>query len=355
MADKRRAILIEIIPEYKSREEVTRDLDELSRLTDTYGGVTIMKIVQKRGRPSAKTYIGTGKAEEIKNFVHELDINLVVINGVLRPNQVMNLKKLFHVDVWDRVDLILKIFEKHANTREAQLQVEVARLKHEFPKIYGHGVEMSQMAGFIGGRGPGEKQLEFQKRHLRAQIKELERKLDQIKEVRNNQRKRRQRMGLPLVALVGYTNSGKSTLLKALTKKDVYIADELFATLDTKIGDMYLDSPDKKVLVADTIGFIKDLPPFLINSFLATLEEVQEANLILHVIDGSDPEINEKIQIVEEILQKLQCDGKPRINIYNKIDLGMQDVKKEPPYSCVSALKKEGLNDLKQKIKNTIW
>lgn len=354
MEEKKRAILVEIVSREETQDEVFRDLDELSRLINTYGGIAVVKVIQKRGRPSAKTYVGTGKAFEIQKLVSELNANLVVVNGVLKPNQVMNLNRMFGVDVWDRVDLILKIFEKHASTKEAQLQVEIACLKHEFPKLYGRGVEMSQLAGHIGIRGPGEKRLEYQKRHLRAQIKELERKLEKIKEVRTSQRKRRQRMGIPLIALVGYTNSGKSTLLKALTKKEVYIKDELFATLDTKIGDTYLDNPNEKILVADTIGFIKNLPPFLINSFLATLEEVKEADLILHVIDSPDSEMEKKVKIVESILEKLGCADKPRINVYNKSDLVTRSIKKQQPHATISALKKSGLIDLKQKIKQMV-
>jgi GTP-binding protein HflX len=356
-----KAVLIDVIPKNESRTSAEKNLDELSRLVETYGGIVIVKVIQKRGRPSMKTYLGTGKVLEVLQTAEEKGADLIIVNGMLKPNQVQYLYSIFNIPVWDRIDIILKIFDKHAKTEEAKLQIELARLKHEFPKLYGQGVKLSRLGGGIATRGPGEKLLETKKRHLRARIKEIEKKLSTIKKVRKSQRKIRKRKNLCTIALVGYTNSGKTTLLKTLThKKNLYIADELFATLDTKIGDMWLPDIQEKVLIADTIGFIRDLPPFLIKSFLATLEEVKEADLLLHVIDVTDPDIFEKIKIVENILKELGCADKQKIYVFNKIDLvdenllnklrqNKRNFKKYNPV-FISAYQNKGINELKKQI-----
>lgn len=317
----KRAILIDIIPKNESKEKAEHDLKELSSLVNTYGGIVIVNIIQKRGRPSAKTFLGTGKAVEVAEIAKEKKADMVIVNGLLKPNQVQHLHTLFKIPVWDRVDLILKIFDKHAKTEEAKMQIELATLQHEFPKLYGLGTRFSRLGGGIATRGPGEKYLEVQKRHLRARIKAIEKKLAGIRKIHKKQRNIRKRKGLKTIALVGYTNSGKSTLLKALTKKEkVYVANELFATLDSKIGDLWLPNVQEQILVADTIGFIKDLPPFLIKSFMTTLDEVQEADLLLHIIDCSDPNMDEKVEVVDGILKDLGCKKKPLIYIFNKVD-----------------------------------
>jgi len=356
-----KAILIDVVPKEIPRTTAEKNLQELSRLVETYGGVVIVQIIQKRGRPSSKTYLGTGKAIEAAEIAKVKDVDVVIVNGMLKPHQIQHLYKLFDVPVWDRVDIILKIFEKHAKTEEARMQIELAKLHHEVPKLYGQGVKLSRLGGGIGTRGPGEQLLESKKRHLRARIKEIEKKLDVIKTVRAGQRYMRKRKNLKTAALVGYTNSGKSTLLQALTKKkNVYIANELFATLDTKIGDLWLPNKREQILIADTIGFIQDLPPFLIKSFLATLEEVQEADLLLHVIDASDDEIENKIKVVEQILEDLGCGDKKQIYVLNKVDLADSKIKLPAKLKGkknivkVSAIEKTGLDDLKQKIENII-
>lgn len=355
--DKLKAILVDVIP-----PKTSSSLDELHSLVNTLGGIVVEKIIQKRGRPSAKTFLGSGKALEVAQIAQDLKTNVVIFNNILKPSQVMHLSAIFRTKVWDRVDLILKIFEKHAVTRESKLQIELAKLHHEFPKLYGKGVSFSQQhggggasGGMTGVRGPGEKFLEQKKRHLRGQINILEKQLEKIKAQRQSQREIRRRRNLKTIALVGYTNSGKSTLLKALTnKKDVYIANKLFATLDTKIGDMYIQNYGK-ILVADTIGFIKDLPTFLIKSFLATLEEALEADLILHVIDTADPEVIEKIKVVEEILKELGCENKQRINVLNKIDLLPKIPKRAPKNSVlVSAITRRGFEKLSEEIRKKL-
>lgn len=358
-----RAILVDVIPKEMSRNVADKNLEELGQLVRTYGGIVVVKIIQKRGRPSMKTYLGTGKAIEVTEIAEKENVDVVIVNGLLKPNQIQYLYSIFNIPIWDRIDIILKIFNKHAKTEEAKLQVELARLQHEFPKLYGQGVKLSRLGGGIATRGPGEKMLESKKRHLRARIKDIEKKLEVIRKVHRGQRKQRRRKDLKTIALVGYTNSGKTTLLSALThKKNLYIADELFATLDTKIGDLWLPNIQEKVLVADTIGFIQDLPPFLIKSFLATLEEVQEADLLLHVIDVSDADMEKKIKVVEGILEELKCGKKPQIYVFNKIDLvedkefliHLKDVYRKFRTVLLSAQTKTGINILKERIEEYI-
>ncbi len=346
-----KAILVDVVPHGTDTREAKLGLNELTSLVETLGGITVEKVIQKRGRPSGKTFLGTGKTQEVGLLVQHLHADVVIFNNVLKPSQVMFLNAILNAKVWDRVDLILNIFEKHAKTKEAKLQIDLARLHHEFPKLYGKGVNLSQQSGggasVTGVRGPGEKKLEQKKRYLRREIKKLEDQLKKIKKQRQSQRDIRKRKNLKTAALVGYTNSGKSTLLKALTgKKNVYIADQLFATLDTKIGNIYI-SGIGDVLIADTIGFMKNLPPFLIKSFLATLEEVKEADMILHVVDVSDPEVVEKVRVVEKILEDLDCKDKPRINVLNKIDK-LKPRPKNPPKNTalISAEKGKGLKEL---------
>jgi len=348
---QKRAILIDIIPKDQSIKKAEQDLKELSSLVKTYGGIVIVNVIQKRGRPSAKTFLGTGKAQEVAEIAKEEKADMVIVNGLLKPNQVQHLHTLFKVPVWDRVDLILKIFDKHAKTEEAKMQIELATLKHEFPKLYGLGTRFSRLGGGIATRGPGEKYLEVQKRHLRARIKDIENKLSGIRKVHKRQRAVRKRKGLKTAALVGYTNSGKSTLLKALTKKEkVYVADELFATLDSKIGDLWLPNLQEKLLIADTIGFIKDLPPFLIKSFMATLDEVQEADLLLHVIDCSDADMDEKVEVVDGILKDLECKKKPLIYVFNKKDKHLDFVMPKRNAIKISAKNGDGLDKLVEMI-----
>ena len=339
---------------------------------ETYGGIVILEVLQKRGRPSSKTYLGQGKAEEAATKAKELKVDMVIINGFLKPAQSHHLRKLFSHDpnditgqkdipIWDRTDIILKIFEKHAKSNKAQLQIKLAQLKHQIPKIYQYQTKLfdKERGGIGGNKGAGEKGIEQEKRHIRNQIKDVEEKLEQVKKTHANQRHRRQREGLKTIALVGYTNAGKSTLLKALTKKEAYIADELFATLDTKLGSLWLPDPEisykgEKVLIADTIGFIQNLPPHLIESFKATLDEVQEADLILHVIDSADREQVMKIQVVDEILKELVEEKTPIIRVFNKIDQQDYCHVHQREALAVSAAKKMNFPELKCMIANHV-
>jgi GTP-binding protein HflX len=324
-----------------------------------------LKIIQKRGRPSAKTFLGEGKAEELSHLVQNYGADMVIINDFLKPNQSNNLVNIIPCEVLDRFELILLIFEKHATSPEAKLQIELMRLKYEFPKLFGMGAHMAQQRG--GTRsvgGSGEKLLENKRRHLKSRIKALEEKVEQFRGVRQNQRARRRRENLFTVSLVGYTNSGKSTLLRALTKKEnILVENKLFSTLDTRLALMAQDSSYReelhnKILISDTIGFIRNLPPILFETFMATLEEVKEADLLIHVIDVSDSMIEEKIRTVEEILTQMQCHEKPRILVFNKADLvphaqKLADVVVryggDRPF-IISALAKDTLHAVKEEV-----
>jgi GTP-binding protein HflX len=364
----KKTIVIDIIPPTKSQHQARQEIDELCRLVETYGGIVILEVLQKRGRPSSKTYLGTGKALEASEKAKEYKVDMVIINGFLKPAQSTSLRKLFSYDpndltgqkdipIWDRTDIILKIFEKHAKSQKAILQIKLAQLKHQIPKIYQYQTKLfdKERGGISGTRGAGEKGVEQEKRHIRNQIKEIEDKLEDVKRTHTNQRERRKKNGLKTVALVGYTNAGKSTLLKSLTKKDTYIADELFATLDTKLGALWLPNEKEpwlgeKILLADTIGFIQNLPPHLINSFKATLDEVQEADLILHIIDSSDPEQQMKIQVVDEILAELNDEHTPVIRVFNKTDLQTFCILEQKNEITISAEKKMNFEKLKSMI-----
>ncbi|MBI4235053.1 GTPase HflX [Candidatus Peregrinibacteria bacterium] len=332
-----KAILIDVIDPKTSKEEAQKRLEEIESLVKTYGGIVIEKVIQKRSLPDYETYIGKGKVTELKEHAEAMGANLIIVNNILKPRQIFTLQEKFDeksekIVVWDRVDLILKIFSKHATSTEAKLQIELASIRHMGPRIFGLGKDLMQQTGGIGQRsGQGETNIELMKRHLKKQEIAIQKKLDHYDTIGEGHRKSRQRKNLKTVALVGYTNAGKSALLNALTNKGAYVANKLFATLQTRIGTLYI-SPEnhhengkyvhgKEVLISDTIGFIRDLPPSLIQAFTSTLKETIEANLILHVIDITDRDIDKKIKVVEEILDQLGLHDKPKIYVFNKIDL----------------------------------
>jgi GTPase len=333
-----KAILIDCVPPALTRQECDYRLEEAENLIKTYGGVVLVKIVQKKIIPSYKTFIGKGKIDELVNEGKKLGANILIVNNELKPHQTYNLGEIFRkekMEVWDRIDLILKIFQKHATTREARLEIELAAIKHMGPRIFGMGMQLSRQGGGIGTRGRGETNLEFMRRHLSRMEYRIKEELEACKKVRKLHRDSRHRKNLKTVGIIGYTNAGKTSLLNALTRKGAYTADKLFATLDTRVGKMYVfpdtenkkllsgttSPPPQEVLVSDTIGFIQDLPPELIKSFQSTLEETIEADLLLHVIDISDPKLERKIKVVNEILGQIDAFHKPTIYIFNKTDL----------------------------------
>ncbi len=359
-----KVILVDIIPPRASAEESLARLNELERLLTTYGGFVIIRKIQRRQQPNYKTYIGKGKVEEILDEAIKSKADYIIINNILKPEQLYNLEALFekqNIIVWDKIDLILKIFAKHATTKEAKLQIELAKLRHLGPRIAKMGIELMRQAGGIGTRGKGETNIEVMKRHIRAREQHIKKQLQKIEKNQAGQRKKRKNTGFKTVAIVGYTNAGKSQLLNSLTKKNVKIKNELFATLDSRIGKAYLPDLQTCCLVSDTIGFIRDLPPGLIDAFHSTLAETIHSDLILHAIDIDDLDMEWKIEVVEKVLKKLGCEHKKMIYAFNKTDLlnsyqiGLIE-KKHKKYQpiFISALKKTNLEELKSEIARQI-
>lgn len=294
-------------------------LEELSLLLETAGGKEAGRFIQERDKPTPAYYIGKGKAQEIGNWCKNQKIGLVIFDDELTPSQQRNLEKVIPCKILDRTGLILDIFAQHAHSREGQLQVELAQLQYMLPRLMGKGVELSRLGAGIGTRGPGETKLEVDRRRIKTRINNIKKKLEQVRNHRKRYRSKRQSIPVPVVALVGYTNAGKSTLLNKLTKANVLVQDKLFATLDPTTRRLSL-SDHQDILVSDTVGFIRKLPHQLVEAFKATLEEVAEADLLLHVIDASHFEMSEQIETVQSLLGELELSDKPCIPVLNKID-----------------------------------
>jgi len=367
-----KVILIDIIPPQTTPEESLARLNELENLINTYGGFVVIRKIQKKQMPDYQTYIGKGKVQEILDDALDFKADYIIVNNLLKPRQLYNLEKVFekhNIKVWDRVDLILKIFSKHATTREAKLQIELASLRHLGPRISKMGLELTRQGGGGSGgggarRGQGETNIEVMKRHIAGREDKIKQELKKVEKLYESQRSRRISEGFKTVAIVGYTNAGKSCLLRALTGKDVKVKNELFATLDSRIGKLFLPDKNTCCLVSDTIGFIRDLPPALIHAFHSTLAETINADLLLHVIDTSDFEMEWKIETVHEVLKELGCENKKMIYVFNKTDL-LHDppqriknlkskIKNEFSPVFVSAEKKINLDELKSIISKNI-
>jgi len=303
-----------------SLDEAESSLAELALLTDTAGADPVELAVQRRETPDPATFIGKGKAEELRELVEMLDIDVVIFDEELTPAQQRNLEKLFKVDVVDRVALILDIFAQHAHSQAGMLQVELAQLRYRLPRLRGRGVEMSQQGAGIGTRGPGETQLEVDRRRILRRIAKLERDLAGVARVRDTQRKARRRNEHPLVALVGYTNAGKSTLLNRLTGAGVLVEDRLFSTLDATVRRLALPGGET-VLLSDTVGFVRKLPHQLVESFRSTLEEVVDADLLVHIVDASSPEAERQVAAVRSVLRELGAGELPELLVANKLDV----------------------------------
>lgn len=312
---KEKAILISLV----SNSEEKDSLDELSQLVSTAGAEVVEEIIQKRVGPDGAYYIGKGKAEEVHSLIQMLGADLVVIDDEITPVQQRNLEKNFNLRVLDRTELILDIFAQRARTREGMFQVELAQLKYLLPRLTGRGVMLSRLGGGIGTRGPGETKLEVDRRRIRKRIADLETKIEEVKKHRGLHRKRRKEIPLPLVALIGYTNTGKSTLLNVLSGADVLVESKLFATLDPTTRKVILPR-GWAILLTDTVGFIRHLPHQLVAAFRATLEEVVEAEILLHIVDASHPQMEEQIASVYLVLEELNAINKPVITVFNKID-----------------------------------
>jgi GTPase len=306
----------QIVPEFTAEES----LAELRSLATSAGAEIVGEFLQHRDRPDPATLIGSGKLEEIAGAVASVSADLLLFDHDLTASQQRNIEKLVNTRVIDRTQLILDIFAKHARTREGQLQVELAQLEYMLPRLGGRGIEMSQLGGGIGTRGPGETQLETDRRKIHRRIRHVKEQIENVRRVRAQQRARRESVPVATIALVGYTNAGKSTLFNALTRAAVLESPRMFATLDPTIRSVALPSR-RKALLSDTVGFIRNLPHTLVSAFRATLEEVQRASLVLQVSDASSPLSAEQDAQVDKVLKELEADGKPRLRVMNKIDL----------------------------------
>jgi GTPase len=303
-------------PDFSSEES----LDELRSLAASAGAQIAGEFTQRRDRPDPATLIGKGKLEEIAGAAASVSADVILFDHDLSPSQQRNIERVVHTRVIDRTQLILDIFARHARTREGQLQVELAQLEYMLPRLAGRGVEMSQLGGGIGTRGPGETQLETDRRKIYRRVRHVKQQIENVRRIRAQQRQRRESVPVATVALVGYTNAGKSTLFNALTKANVVASSRMFATLDPTIRGAELPSK-RRVLFSDTVGFIRHLPHTLVSAFRATLEEVQRATLIMQVSDASSPVSAEQDAQVESVLRELEAEKKPRLKVMNKIDL----------------------------------
>lgn len=336
-------------PDFSSEES----LDELRALATSAGAQIAGEFTQRRDRPDPATLIGKGKLEEIAGAAASVSADVILFDHDLSPSQQRNIERVVQTRVIDRTQLILDIFARHARTREGQLQVELAQLEYMLPRLAGRGVEMSQLGGGIGTRGPGETQLETDRRKIYRRVRHVKQQIENVRRIRAQQRQRREAVPVATVALVGYTNAGKSTLFNALTKANVVASSRMFATLDPTIRGADLPSK-RKVLFSDTVGFIRHLPHTLVSAFRATLEEVQRATLIMQVSDASSPVSAEQDAQVESVLKELEADKKPRLRVMNKIDLLLpkqrESLRDDDQTIHVSAAKGIGLSTLLDRV-----
>lgn len=371
--DGETAVLVGIVMEDQTLQQVEEYLDELEFLAQTAGAMTVKRFIQKLNSPHPRTFIGSGKADEIENYIKENDVDMVIFDDDLTGKQTNTLEKQFQRKIIDRSTLILDIFANRAQTAQAKTQVELAQLQYLLPRLRGLWTHLERQRGGIGMRGPGEQEIETDRRIVRDKITLLRKKLDKID--RQNQTQRKNRGELIRVALVGYTNAGKSTLMNTLSKSEVFAENKLFATLDTTVRKVVFGS--MPFLLSDTVGFIRKLPHHLIESFKSTLDEVRESDILVHVVDISHPQYEDHIDTVMETLADLEVTDKPLLLVLNKIDLFeklrfdelleeeikvdlLVDLKKnlEERYDCeaimISALKKENIDNLRDLLKQNI-
>ena len=353
---KERAVLAGLAADSMEPAERSTEIsmDELAALVETAGGETAAMLLQNRPAPDPRSFLGDGKVREMKELIAANDCELAVFDNELSPSQMRVLSEELGVRVLDRSGLILDIFAQRARTREGQLQVELAQYKYILPRLTGmwtHLVRQTASGGSspIGTRGPGETQLETDRRHIRRKIQKLEEELAAVRKVRSTQRRRREKNAMPVVALVGYTNAGKSTLLNALTGADIPANDRLFDTLDTTTRRLRIDE-STEVLLSDTVGFIRKLPTHLIEAFKATLEELSFADVLVHVVDIANPEWPEQARIVDQLVRQLGAESTPCLRVYNKCDRYLGILPHGEDVVCVSARTGEGTAELVDKL-----
>lgn len=358
VSDSDKVLLVGLKTDDISQQRFQDGLEELTRLVETAGGTVLDTVQQKRSRPHPQTVVGQGKAEEIALLAHKCGANLIVFDRDISPSQARNLENQIGIRVVDRTEVILDIFAQRAQSQAGKLQVELAQLEYMLPRLRGRGQEMSRLGAGIGTRGPGETKLETERRTIQRKIAQLQQEVNQLQSHRARIRQQRQEQQIPNIALVGYTNAGKSTLLNVLTHAEVYTADQLFATLDPTTRKLVITDPQteerRTVLLTDTVGFIHELPPPLMDAFRATLEEVTQANALLHVVDLSHPAWESHIRSVEEVLAQMPALAGPALITFNKVDrvdsetlaLAQQEY---PQAVFICATQRLGLETLRQR------
>lgn len=358
------AFLISVYQGTNQKPVCEEHLEELALLVETYGAKVIHKEACPVRKFSASTFISEGKLEELTQMAQQLEANLVIFDDEITPAQQRNLEKAFGLLVMDRTEVILEVFAHRAQTKEARIQIELARLKYQFPRLKRLWTHLSRQAGTMGGggaylKGEGEKQIELDRRILKKKMEKLQKDLEDVKANRETQRVQRERTGIPVFAIIGYTNAGKSTLLNALTEANVFVEDKLFATLDTTTRKYILPS-NQEILLIDTVGFIRKLPHLLVAAFKSTLEEAVQADILLHLIDVSHPAAEEQAQASYEVLKELHADQKPVITVFNKMDQlespsKIMQLKFKYPHTVeISAKQKWGFHELVEKMQDEL-
>jgi len=347
---RERAAIVGLIAGRGRRLEAERSLDELAGLADAAGASVVLRILQERPKPDPSTFLGSGKIAMLAASCAEIGVDLVIVDSELTPAQLRHMEEEVGRKIVDRTQLILDIFARRARTREGKMQVELAQLKYLLPRLVGAGAALSRLGGGIGTRGPGETKLETDRRRIRTRIHAIADDIEQVRRRRAQLRERRHKTSVPTVALVGYTNAGKTTLFNVLTRAGAEASNALFVTLDPLVRRVRL-ADNRALLLSDTVGFIDRLPHTLVAAFRATLEEIADADLVLHVIDAAAPDRDRRMTAVHQVLDEVGADGVPLVDVYNKCDLLTPDERRrvreqDPGALCVSALAREGISDL---------